>query len=114
MTTNTWTEDGVDRLIQLPLIKIQLLIIILIILILISRIKNKPYLVRKRKESRDIADKSGKKSNTCAYYEIYLSEYYGKPIEIKHIIAGVNRSNGYPYLVFGYIEKENNVPALNQ
>lgn len=55
-----------------------------------------------------IADKKGKeKFHTCTYYEIYLSEYYGKPIEIKHIIAGVNRATGYSYLVFGYIEKEN-------
>lgn len=62
---------------------------------------------KKHEKSRDIADKSEKKSNTCAYYEIYLSGYYDKLIEIKHIIAGVSRATGYSYLVFGYIEKEN-------
>ncbi len=39
---------------------------------------------------------------TCRWYEAYLSAYFSRPIEIKHIIAGVNRSNGFPYNVFGY------------
>lgn len=61
---------------------------------------------KKHELAKRIADKKGK-FRTCTYYEIYLSEYYNKSIEIKHIIAGVNRASGYPYLVFGYIEKEN-------
>lgn len=61
---------------------------------------------KKSELATKIANKK-ERLHTCAYYEIYLSEYYNKPIEIKHIIAGVNRSNGYPYLAFGYIEKEN-------
>lgn len=62
-------------------------------------------------EKSELASKIANKKaklHTCTYYEIYLSEYYNKPIEIKHIIAGVNRASGYPYLVFEYIEKENN------
>ena len=37
--------------------------------------------------------------------EVYLSEYFGKPVEIVHIMAGHNLGNGYPYQVFGYREK---------
>lgn len=55
------------------------------------------------------AEKAGKHATslgitrkTCAWYEAYLSFYYDKPIEIKNIIAGVNKSNGYSYLVFGF------------
>ena len=39
------------------------------------------------------------------FYENYLSEYFGKKIEIVCIMAGVNRSNGDPYCVFGYRER---------
>lgn len=63
---------------------------------------------KKAELATEIANKKKeRKSNTCAYYEIYLSKYYDKPIEIKHIVAGVNRATGYSYLVFGYIEKKN-------
>lgn len=60
---------------------------------------------KKSEIATKVANKK-EKPNTCAYYEIYLSEYYDKLIEIKHIIAGVSRASGYPYLVFGYIEKK--------
>lgn len=43
--------------------------------------------------------------HTAAWYERYLSEFFGKPVELCHIIAGVNKSNGYSYLVFGYKDK---------
>jgi hypothetical protein len=39
-------------------------------------------------------------------HEMYLSTYFDKPIELRHIIAGINRSNGYSYLVYGYRDKE--------
>lgn len=32
----------------------------------------------------------------------YLSLYFGEPVEVMHIVSGVNMSNGYPYQVFGY------------
>lgn len=47
-------------------------------------------------------NESGITLKTCRWYEAYLSAYFSRPIEIKHIIAGVNRSNGCPYNVFGY------------
>jgi hypothetical protein len=56
----------------------------------------------KAEASVKAANESGATPRTCKWYEAYLSAYFGKPIEIKHIIAGVNRSNGYPYCVFGY------------
>ncbi len=49
-----------------------------------------------------IANEKVTNSNTAAWVEAYLSEYFQRPIEILHIISGVNRSNGYPYNVFGF------------
>ena len=51
------------------------------------------------------ANESGHRQRTCNWYEVYLSSYYGKTIEILHIMAGVNVSNGYSYIVFGFREK---------
>jgi hypothetical protein len=47
------------------------------------------------------ANASGAIPKSCRWYEEYLSAYFSRPIEIKHIVAGVNRS-GHPYAVFGY------------
>ena len=52
-----------------------------------------------------IAQASGKPAHSCLYYEAYLSAYFGKDIEICHIVAGCNRSSGCPYLVFGYRDR---------
>ncbi len=38
-------------------------------------------------------------------YEKALSHYYGAPIEIKNIQAGVNSSSGYSYAVYGFVVK---------
>lgn len=59
----------------------------------------------KHSEAHKIA-KEKTSDKTALYYEYYLSAYFGKPIEILHILAGVNVSNGYSYLVFGYKEKK--------
>lgn len=40
--------------------------------------------------------------NTARFYEIVLSHFHGKPVDIQHIVLGVNRSNGHSYLIFGY------------
>ena len=56
----------------------------------------------KAEKSIEIANASGATPKSCRWYEAYLSAYFDRPIEIKHIVAGVNRSNGYPYCVFGY------------
>lgn len=40
---------------------------------------------------------------TARYFEIALKHFHhSDSIDIQHIILGVNRSNGFDYLVFGY------------
>lgn len=46
-------------------------------------------------------------------YEAYLSAYFGEPVSLLHVLAGVNVSNGYPYVVFGYRRKESSPSAEN-
>ncbi len=58
----------------------------------------------KSKEARATAESSGANLHTAQFYQEYLSAYFGKKIILKHIIAGINKSNGYPYLMFGYKE----------
>jgi hypothetical protein len=59
----------------------------------------------------DKAEKSSKKAaerfsyHTANYYQEYLSLFFGKSIQLKHIYAGVNVSSGYSYLIFGYKSK---------
>lgn len=50
----------------------------------------------------EAAKASGKTLYSAAFYDVYLSAYFGKPTRVEHVIAGVNRSNGYPYHVYGY------------
>lgn len=36
------------------------------------------------------------------FYQALLISLFEKELKIKHIIGGVNKSNGNPYLIFGY------------
>jgi hypothetical protein len=56
----------------------------------------------KAEQATKTANETGAKPHTARWYQEYLSAYFGRAIQLKHIIAGVNVSNGYPYLVFGY------------
>lgn len=56
----------------------------------------------KSKAAFEVANSSQHKKDSANYFEVYLSEYFGKPVEILHILAGFNWANGYPYQVFGY------------
>ena len=58
---------------------------------------------RASQHANDTTGKTGH-NKSCRWYEIYLSYFFDKPVVIEHIIAGVNRSNGYSYCVFGYKE----------
>lgn len=65
------------------------------------------------------ADESFKKATeehgpklTPKKIQTYLSLYHDKPVEIKHILAGVNQSSGYPYWCYGY--KVQNDETKNQ
>lgn len=41
---------------------------------------------------------------TAAYFEEYLKALYDNDkLELVHVISGVNRGNGYPYRVYGFI-----------
>lgn len=59
----------------------------------------------KAKLSLEVANESEENPTSCKWYEVYLSAYLDKEIEIDHILAGVNRSSGYPYCVLGYKDK---------
>lgn len=39
---------------------------------------------------------------TVARIEKWLEVYHGKPVNVRCVYAGVNRSSGYPYYVYGY------------
>jgi hypothetical protein len=43
--------------------------------------------------------------STPQWYETYLSAYFGIPLDLAHIIGGVNVSSGYEYYAFGYRER---------
>lgn len=55
----------------------------------------------KAKQAENAADEDGHKHKTAKWLRAYLSHLYGKDVELVHVIAGVNHSNGYPYCVFG-------------
>jgi hypothetical protein len=60
----------------------------------------------KAKSSREEVLRDKKiKPHTCAFYEKWLSLYYSKPIDLRHILIGVNVSSGFQYMVFGFLEK---------
>jgi hypothetical protein len=56
----------------------------------------------KNKYARKKATDDGFVPTTAKWYKAFLENYYDKKIDLIHIIAGINFSNGYPYVVFGY------------
>lgn len=44
----------------------------------------------------------GIRYKTARWVQEVLTEYWGKPVEVRHILSGVNHSNGYSYWVVGY------------
>lgn len=48
------------------------------------------------------AQEAGAPKNSAAFLEVYLTAYHNKPVEVVHVVAGVNRSSGYPYWVVGW------------
>ncbi len=55
-------------------------------------------------EGCKIANKTpGVKQNTARWFETVLNTFHStKTVNLQHIMLGVNCSNGYHYLVFGY------------
>jgi len=66
----------------------------------------------KAEQSGKSANESGAPLSSCKWYEAYLSAYHDRTIVIEHIIAGVNRSNGHPYCVFGYRKVSDENPSV--
>lgn len=54
----------------------------------------------------EVAKTSGFDPYSAAFHEAYLKAYYGKDLELVHILSSFNWSNGYPYIVYGVIFKE--------
>ncbi len=51
---------------------------------------------------------------SCAYYECVLSHYQGQKVTIRHILKGVNVSNGFPYLIFGFSQSNQDLDEQNR
>lgn len=50
----------------------------------------------------DVSDLDWQKKATARYIQEVLRFYHDKPeLELVHVVAGVNRGNGYPYLIYG-------------
>ena len=57
----------------------------------------------KGKRAREYAAELGADHRTGRYMTAMLSYFHdGAVVELRHVIAGCNRSNGYPYLIYGY------------
>ena len=56
----------------------------------------------KSEEASRAAKESGAPVGSAEFYERYLSHYFGQQVLLRHVIGGVNVSNGYEYFIFGY------------
>ncbi len=52
---------------------------------------------------REKALESEHTTNSPAWYEVLLKEFFTEDIKLVHVLAGFNLSSGYPYYVFGVI-----------
>lgn len=58
----------------------------------------------KADQANKAAREQHEQTNTAAFCETFLRLYFDKPnLVVVHLISGVNRSNGYPYVVYGYL-----------
>ena len=54
-------------------------------------------------DAQDSADENGFTRGTAAWFEWALKHFHGaKKLDLRHMLLGVNRSNGYHYHVYGY------------
>ena len=51
----------------------------------------------------DVARKQGLDRHTAMFYEVALSSFHGKPVDLRHIVCGANAHNGFPWMCFGYV-----------
>lgn len=59
----------------------------------------------KAQQAWEVAKAKDLPHNSAALHEAYLTAYYGRELELVHIMAGFNWSNGHPYQVYGVIFK---------
>lgn len=55
----------------------------------------------KAQEATFVATESGATKNSPRWLTVFLSYYYGRRVELVHVVKGVNVSNGYHYNVYG-------------
>lgn len=53
----------------------------------------------------ETAKKSSFEPYSAAFHEIYLKAYWGKDLELVHILSSFNWATGYPYVIYGVIFK---------
>ena len=51
----------------------------------------------------DVARKQGLDRHTAKFYEVALSSFHGKPVDLRHIVCGANAYNGFPWMCFWYV-----------
>lgn len=56
----------------------------------------------KAQEASFVATESGARLNSARWLQVFLAYYHGKPVHLRHVIAGINRNNLYAYYVCGY------------
>lgn len=63
----------------------------------------------KHNQAKEAANKSGATLKSARWYQAYLSVYYGYEVDLKHIVVGINKSNGWYYQVFGTAQRPESV-----
>jgi hypothetical protein len=63
-------------------------------------------------EGFELAKKAKLTPKTARFYEAVLNHFHGSTdVNLQHVLLGVNRSNGFSYLVFGYTYTSKKEPA---
>lgn len=57
---------------------------------------------RKAAETAVEGENGGGKRRTAAYWEAYLTSYYGRPVVLAHALAGVDMASGHPIYSLGF------------
>ena len=50
----------------------------------------------------EVMAKKYERTVSARRFEEYLSLYHDRPVELLHIMSGINHGNGYAYQIFGY------------
>lgn len=50
----------------------------------------------------DAATRAGHAKHSADWFSAWVSHAHGYQVQVLHVVAGVNRGNGYPYFVLGH------------